>query len=362
MPWVAEAKAVSIASSEYKKPVNGGGILSISLIPFVPKQREGLPVQEDDYSFLCKKAGQFVGNFVFSPFGSFGNWVGGVIGNLVSSFPSYFCAGSGGGGGGGGNSGGGVKGSVGSDTMDSMAKQSCQDTKQSCQDNKPACTKNTDPKKSQACCQEQYNKGKNFDTAGCEKDTKKDMQKSLDDKNKSSESSSMDTNSMTSKRVYDKAENGNNYFQIWSIVVGEEEWPKKADKGVQIAAWSKGSVKPPMPWGRVSFAQAEFYYDTSTAWAKVKEDAMWNMRWRARLRRVRPMGVDTGSWLANGVLSKIDGAVKNVLNDVDVLGSILGSGGGIGAELGNVLTGGAAWGEDAESDLMNVADSLQVIH
>jgi hypothetical protein len=40
----------------------------------------------------------------------------------------------------------------------------------------------------------------------------------------------------------------------------------------------------------VSFARAEYFYDTEHAWDEVREEALWNMRWRARLRRFRPPG------------------------------------------------------------------------
>ena len=42
---------------------------------------------------------------------------------------------------------------------------------------------------------------------------------------------------------------------------------------------------------KVGFAEAEFYYDQTTPgqlqWADYKDDALWKLRWRARLRRFR---------------------------------------------------------------------------
>lgn len=300
MPWVAEAKSVYIASEQYKKPVESGGTISTSLIPFIDG-RLGLPVQEDDYDFLCKKAGEYVGKLVFSPFGGFGDWIGGVVGDIVGTFPGFFCGDSGG-----GSSGSG--GSVVSDsTIDNLVKKGCDEKKDKL------------PKSKQ----------KDFDMDKCMEDGKKDVQEELKKMgNKTGESGSIDSNGKTSKRVYDDAQNGDGYFQIWSVVVGDDEWPRKAEKGVKIAAWNKTTTMPQAPWGKIAFAQAEFYYDSPGAWDDMKEDAMWNMRWRARLRRVRlPENQVTGILQGlNGVLGgKLSSSLSGVLGDPTLSAFIFGS-------------------------------------
>jgi hypothetical protein len=65
MPWIAEARAVMV-SQNYKKPVEGGLILSASLVP--SGDRLGLPVQEDTFKELCRRAGIIVGEVVMAPF------------------------------------------------------------------------------------------------------------------------------------------------------------------------------------------------------------------------------------------------------------------------------------------------------
>jgi hypothetical protein len=340
MPWVAEAKSVYVASEQYKKPVEGGGTISVSLIPFVDG-RLGLPVQEDDYEFLCKKAGQYVGKLVFSPFGGFGNWVAGVVGDIVSTFPGFFC----------GDSGGGFSGGSGSpvtdSTIDDLVKKGCDEKKDKL------------PKSKQ----------KDFDMDKCMEEGKKDVQKELKKLgSKTGGSSSIDSSGKTSKRVYDDAQNGDGYFQIWSIVVGDDEWPKKAEKGVQIAAWSKGSSMPQIPWGKVGFAQAEFYYDAPGAWDDMKEDAMWNMRWRARLRRVHVPEGTVANILSglNGILGgKLASSITGVLGDPTIAAFIFGSGSQSDFldDVKAVTSGGSAWGGSLVQDpMLKDTGGMDIIH
>jgi hypothetical protein len=292
MPWIAQGKAVHIASTQYSEPVKGGGFISTSLVPFVPKERLGLPVEEDDFKFLCKKAGTYVGEVAFSPFGKFGSWVGKVIGSIVSTFPGYFCGDSGG-------WSGNVASSVGKSAMEAAAKEACE---------------------------EQAKDDPNLDKDECIKDAMKDIETDLDKQNASQ--SNVDGNGKTSKRVFWGAKNGNGYFQIYSVLVGNDEWPKKAERGVKIAAWNKATPMPDIPWGKVAFAQAEFYYDESGEWDDYKEDAMWNMYWRARLRRIKTPSSDIAGLIWSGIWdvmqSKLDPSVASALG---------------GSEIGNWLLG-----------------------
>ena len=56
-----------------------------------------------------------------------------------------------------------------------------------------------------------------------------------------------------------------------------------AERGVRIPAFGGGSAGD--PGGKTHIAQAEFYYDDGGDWGSQKDNAMWNMFWRARLRR-----------------------------------------------------------------------------
>lgn len=302
MPWVAEGKGITSAKS-YDAPVKSGAVVSSSLLPYTPtgdagEPKIGLPVQEGPYSELCRRAGQTVGNVVFSPFGSLGTWVGDLVGGLLSSFPAYFCAG------------GGVDASkaVPAQSLEAAAQQACQG---------------------------QYDKlspkdQSSFDWGDCKKDQKKSMQKNLL-KQGSFSGSSLDGSSMTPKVVFDRAQNGDGFFQVWSLATGDDAWNRRAAKGVEIAAWNKAKAPAPAVWGKVGFAQAEFWYvpkasQQNQPWSDYGDDAMWNLRWRARLRRFHPSAMTGGLLgdLGSNLLDKLDGAAQSALGEAAVLGLMSG--------------------------------------
>ena len=267
MPWVAEAKSV-IVSQQFKEPVQGGGVISASLIPKFPNAaRLGLPVQEEDNKdYLCKKAGDDVGaaldKTVLAPFSPYGGWVGGVIGGLASAFPGYFCNGG---------------GALGFNPGDSAVDQLCTQKKKTFDDQH----KNDSHPPS-------------FDMDHCKHHGHTDMNQQVQQQLGQLGPLAGGSDNTTSMKVFDQAENGNGYFQVWSVVIGNDKWAKQVDPGVKMAAWGQASSVPDKWWGRVGFAQAEFYYDWrpsqggSGIWSDYSEDALWNMRWRARFRRVRP--------------------------------------------------------------------------
>jgi hypothetical protein len=123
--------------------------------------------------------------------------------------------------------------------------------------------------------------------------------------------------SYSPKKVYPPAVCGNDYFAVWSFV--DDAPPQStADQMIQVASW--GAAVPPSqsPWSTTGFAKAEFYFDRGMGEFSFGQganeperpqvenspdappggvDVMWNMRWRARLRRFRPPIVPIGSML-----------------------------------------------------------------
>lgn len=339
MPWVAQGKAAHIAATQYTEPSQGGGFISVSLVPFVPKERYGLPVQEEPFSKLCKRAGEFVGDLVFSPFGQFGGWVSGVVGGIVGTFPGYFCGESGGWGS------GDIASGVSQAAIDAFAKKACEEKKDKLSGAQKAF----------------------FDMDECIKDAKKDVEEDL--KKQKGSSSGIDSNGKTSKQVYWGAKNGNGYFQIWSVLVGNDEWPKKAEKGVQIAAWNKSMTMPDAPWGKVAFSQAEYYYDDAGSWDDLKEDAMWNMFWRARLRRVRPPSPTVGGLITgelwNILMGRLDPKVAAVLGGAEIGGWLLGNAaqGAFEKAVGGVHQGGGPWqGQFIQNPNLANDAKVEIIH
>lgn len=263
MPWVAEDKAGNVAKI-YQKPVEGAVILSNSLIPW--GDREGLPVQEDEYSVLCDHAAKVVGEFVMLPFSAFGvsaQWASGLLQGLVGMAPGYFC----------GN--GGTEAQH-KETNLAAAKVYCDAMKKQSKLNHSA-----------------------FNYDECMRDQEKAAGGLID------YSPVFSPDAMNPKKVYEGAENGNPYFNIVAYAWGDIQMTTKGRKKIRLAAWGAKVPEPPESWGKVQLASAEFYYDHAGAWSSYKDEAMWNMRWRARLRRYHADNAPGTSQISS-VLSKIN--------------------------------------------------------
>jgi hypothetical protein len=306
MPVVALAKSNEMAK-KYNKPVEGGLMISDSLIP---TNGFGLPVEEDKYSVLCEKAAEFVAEFALSPLSLFGvptKWAKGLVKGFVSMAPSYFCGDDGGGGGGGG--GGGNKPS----NVDASAKQICDAEKQAIDEY----NKNNKKKKM------------SHDYEECiKKQTKELKQKEAQTFGNSNSGSG----GKTPKKVKEGAQNGNRYFQIITYAWGDMKLANMGRSQVKVAAWGKTVMKPPSFWGKIQFAQAEYYYDDSGSWSSLKEDAMWNMKWRARLRRYHK-DIAPGGEIVSTAMSLMS-VPAGALDAIDFLQN-----GGIDNLLGNLLPG-----------------------
>lgn len=354
MPWVAEGKAL-IVSKEYKPSMDGGFMVSISLVPGPVEQaigglvsskkpaadpatpggpatppagatkkpskdgmRWGLPVQDDEYSNLCKRAAKNVTHLVFLPFkalpgigglaGAVEKFASGVVSSIVGFFSGYFC--------------GDVKDMAGqakgfADKMkDKLLKGSKDKAKDLCEKRKKESAAENIKRKADGLPPIV------FDFAKCMEATDSSF-KSLENPGAGSTLGA----GKTSKTVYEPASLGDDYFAIWGFGFGDLSDQTGAEKGVNIAGWNKATAAGPNIFSRLSVAKAEFYYepkpDDPKKWGKdaasiipggskgeggLAEDAMWNMRWRARLTRLRLPIPSAGALLAtkiNSVVPKI---------------------------------------------------------
>jgi hypothetical protein len=81
---------------------------------------------------------------------------------------------------------------------------------------------------------------------------------------------------------------GEETFQVRSIVLGDpKEYTADADKTILVATQGQEVAQSSVGrlvslGGRVAAAQAEFYYDGT----EVKAEWLWNMKWKARMRRL----------------------------------------------------------------------------
>ncbi len=89
------------------------------------------------------------------------------------------------------------------------------------------------------------------------------------------------------QRVEEDAEMGREPFQLRTLMYGEPDfdWMRR---GVAVATWGEsdgtaGMTEALLPLAHVSLAQSEFFYDDQVE----REEWLWHMNWRARLRRFR---------------------------------------------------------------------------
>ncbi len=286
MPIAAEAKAITIASSHYTPVVRTGGMVSLSLLPPFPNTNRlwGLPLEEDSYKNVCKRGMLVVEDLFFYPFRAtkFLDWVEGISNGVVSTFPAFFCGDT-------GTDRPWVEGSV----LKGQANEDCKAKKEETEKDK-----------------------KNFDFDKCVGDTQKSLQAALDGTGKLPGRTGLGGMSKTPKAVYHLAENGNGFFQIWAVVKGNEQLVEGTKKGVEMAGLGKTSANPADY--DVAFAQSEYYYDSGQVWSYPvnQNSSMWNMRWRARLRRFRPIDalVTIGStWATSKAIGFVDGKIGAVL-------------------------------------------------
>ncbi len=112
-------------------------------------------------------------------------------------------------------------------------------------------------------------------------------------------------------RVLPDANLGDDNFQIWGFVIGhidfdrEDRYVRSANSFRDDTGSASSIMRTMRELGRINVAQAEFYFDGSEA----REDWMYNMFWRARLRRVRiPSSISGGSSLQSGCESSNSGS------------------------------------------------------
>lgn len=110
-----------------------------------------------------------------------------------------------------------------------------------------------------------------------------------------------DTRNKVPQRMRPNVHLGEEEFQVRMVVVGNAPGAHM-ERGVELANWGRDvgqgrRASPLMLLQRLapySVAQAEFYYPTPRL--DNREDWMWHMRWRARMRRfVMPIGDNGGS-------------------------------------------------------------------
>jgi hypothetical protein len=259
--------------------------------------RVGLPVEPDDFLRLCDAAGKVVADLVLLPLtigplagvsGHFRQIASNVLGNIVKTVPAYFCGGS---------------PQDEANALNDLQGQICADAQNQAQSNQPSTNSSDSSGQSSGnagpSCQALASSGlqigslskpgptpKEPPTGSGSTQSKKAPAKPAavpagNDAAKAAEADTAakgavkDTSSETPMKVYDPATFGSDFYAIWSFASTDS--PQLGTK----ADWF--------------FAEADFYYDrgngefsfNNDGTQNFPDDAMWNMRWRARLRRLR---------------------------------------------------------------------------
>lgn len=96
-------------------------------------------------------------------------------------------------------------------------------------------------------------------------------------------------NDVTPKKVAPDFHNGHVDAQVAGGALVDASRLRRSSRLVRIGAWDRSKAASPTPEGAElpSWAQAELFYDCAGKWERCNEDedAMWHLKWRARLRR-----------------------------------------------------------------------------
>jgi hypothetical protein len=265
-PWVGSAQGSTVAAG-HAPYVTGGGSGSPSMVPTAVRQ--GLPTMDEPFEKACQRSTQVLTKLVdlivpavLDPI------LAKMDLNFAKQMPSRICAGN----------------NTGNRGWDFFDKKDV--------------------------CKEKYRDDDNrHKRKKCEDDLEEN-EKPVEDVDLVG---TIDPSDKSTKGMFTAAQNGNDYMQVYGAVSGNAPWITRSDKGVELASWGSSTAAAPGSMDEdKGVAAAEFFYDQTRAsavsdtcwpqwtncpagldWASFKENTLWNLRWRARMRRFRaPTAVD----------------------------------------------------------------------
>jgi len=327
---------------------------------------EGLPVEAGDTGVLCFQAGKAVVDIIFGGIPGIDvarPYVGGAFGELVAAGGDYFC------GLGGSSSPPDLSGLIDSKTDEGCdgkegqletdfdnATRAYQDA---CDSYRASCSSQLLPgqQPAQLTAQQQADLSTKqgdvatkkaaldaFDDDQCRSDAKKDIQQKM----QSNSSSSSSSGKIAARRVIAAWKNGVPNAQMLAVAVGDTDFLNSAPTGVKAGQWQSGGTITVPESAQFALAQAEYFYDCLGEWDEDKcngaghgkedsELAMWNFRWRARLRRYNAPfdgtvpGLDQLSGALNAAV-----LIKRI-GSIDPLNSLTIQNAALLSELGKIL-------------------------
>lgn len=296
-PWVASTESTNVATGY--KPMLGGIAVSPSMVANAPNKL-GLPVRDEPYDYTCQRARvigtELVHKLIPPTYMAILDEAGENVDNIIKTFPADYC---------------GEATYTGKDMDLFNEKDVCDDRQKDYGHHKKDAGGAGDAGDAgqfdkDACVQEEY-----MDDDEIEH---KSHDKGVDQVDPSDQLDQIpETNLKTAKEMTPDAENGSGYFQVYSLVKGDNAMIHKPDRGVLIAAGTPDATLAPVELEEFGMSQAEFYYDQTDeaaksdlcwgptpgmlqscdlTWSSYRYTVLWNLRWRARLRWFREPGDD----------------------------------------------------------------------
>ena len=259
-----------------------------------------LPVQTESYSVLCQKAGEAVLNNLAGVLERMGVPAGAVegidkakifLGAVVGSLPGLFCA---------------PMGAPPAGLDESVGKQAVESCKSEL-DGKPRRFVTDSHGTSTAEYEDPDNKGKYLSEDETVKRCTKKKKKEANDKLKGAfESKNYDLAECGSpSKVWEWAVNGNVFMRSFAQVAKKQSMAAEDDRLLKVADLSKTATVEPIEQDQI-IAHAEIYLDCSSPrWMDCKSNAMWQLRWRARLRRIQPIERLVASGIETGIVATL---------------------------------------------------------
>jgi hypothetical protein len=126
-------------------------------------------------------------------------------------------------------------------------------------------------------------------TQGCAKKKKEDADKQLKQNFKTNNNRYNLTECGQPAKVWEWAVNGNYFMRSFGQVAKDTPMLERDDRGLEVAdGRGSGNLEQATPAPEIT-AHAEIFFDCGGNWMSCKTEAMWQLRWRARLRRVQPL-------------------------------------------------------------------------
>ena len=253
-----------------------------------------LPIQTESYSVVCQKAGEAVLNNLAGVLERMGVPAGAVegidkakifLGAVVGSLPGIFCA---------------PISAPPAGLADSVGKQAVDSCKSEL-NGKPRRFVSDSHGTTTVEYEDPDNKGKYLSEDETVKRCSKKKKKEANDKLKGAfESKNYDLAECGSpSKVWEWAVNGNVFMRSFAQVEKKQSMAANDDEVLQVADLSRTGTVQPIEQDQI-VAHAEIYLDCAARWMDCKSNAMWQLRWRARLRRIQPFerlvatGIETG--------------------------------------------------------------------